>query len=374
MQNRRRYHYENGLLRRAYSQDHYQQDGFYDAIPLAVVTNPSELRDVDQLYRTSVDPSVSAVPDELAKVIDRMAVESDETLQHLSELFGKYEIPIGVLSKLMSLREYHVWFILDDSGSMGTLSDSDHWDSSFMRTKYPNKLSKFSPATRWLELQDRIHLIMEFMVYVKPLKITIEFLNRGNPFTYSYNGEDPREVLATIQGYLDKSFTSYPNGSTPIYGAVNKALRTTEATMVYLFTDGQPTDCGIKELKKMFRNRVDPQLHPVTFVSCTSDDGDVEWMKQVDEEAPWTAEVDDYITEKEEVINKQGKVFPYTIGMWLMCLLCAAINPKDLDALDESTPLTQEALGKLLGRKLTPQEYDLYMKGHCSRRGVCSIC
>jgi hypothetical protein len=83
-------------------------------------------------------------------------------------------------------------------------------------------------------------------------------------------------------------------------------------------------------------------------------------MKEIEEKAPFTSETDDFVSERKEVLHDQGPVFPYTKGLWLMCLLVGAINPYDLDALDESRPLSRFTMSQLLGRDLTPQEYRRY--------------
>ncbi len=43
-----------------------------------------------------------------------------------------------------------------------------------------------------------------------------------------------------------------------------------------------------------------------------------------------------------------------------MCTLVAALNPTDLDALDESVPFTKKTLDNLLGRELSVEEYQRY--------------
>lgn len=80
----------------------------------------------------------------------------------------------------------------------------------------------------------------------------------------------------------------------------------------------------------------------------------------MEEKAPFTSEIDDYVAEKAEVITDQGPAFPYTRGLWLVSQLAAAINPIDLDALDENLPFTKATLDDLLGRKHTEEEYKYY--------------
>lgn len=56
----------------------------------------------------------------------------------------------------------------------------------------------------------------------------------------------------------------------------------------------------------------------------------------------------------------QGKAFPFSFGFWLIGAICAAFNPHDLDALDESAPMTKQTLDNLMGYQMSPQEYQYY--------------
>jgi hypothetical protein len=72
--------------------------------------------------------------------------------------------------------------------------------------------------------------------------------------------------------------------------------------------------------------------------------------------------VDDYGDEREEVMGDQGAGFPFTKGFWLVSQLVAAINPDDLDAIDENVPFTKFSLDNMLGRRHTPEEYHYYFE------------
>ena len=85
----------------------------------------------------------------------------------------------------------------------------------------------------------------------------------------------------------------------------------------------------------MLIHRQDPAGNPMTFLSCTGDDQEAEWMKEVEEVAPYCSESDDFADEREEVLNDQGMALPFTKGFYLVCQLVAAMNPDDLDAMDE---------------------------------------
>ena len=132
--------------------------------------------------------------------------------------------------------------------------------------------------------------------------------------------------------------------------------------MHYLFTDGVPTDKTADEVAQLILSRQSPERNPLTLMSCTNEDSEVEWMKQIEERAPYTSEIDDYQDERREVMTDQGVAFPYTRGFWIISALVAAINPDDLDAMDENLPFSKFTLDELLGRSHTPDEYQYYFE------------
>ena len=67
----------------------------------------------------------------------------------------------------------------------------------------------------------------------------------------------------------------------------------------------------------MLINRPSPERSPFTFMSCTGNDDDVEWMKECEEKAPYCSEFDDYGDESREILKDQGKAFPYSFGLHL---------------------------------------------------------
>lgn len=356
-----KYTYENGILVRE------GQTGPHT--PLAVICDPDELLEAADAYRLYGPFSPFVIPASTTKAIEST---DDDALVHLGTLFGRYEVPIGLLSKLLVLRDYNLVFILDDSGSMENETDlhASDYMSEFMRGRGHPTGSKL---TRWSEQEDRLHLLMEFLCWIPTGKITIGFLNRSHKLVLRGCADTPRpyplECLDTARRFIQQTFAIRPCGQTPIWTRLEEAPSLNTKTMTYLFTDGVPTDASIQELKRYISQRASPDLNPLTLVSCTAEDDEVAWMREVDEEAPFVAEIDDYATERGEVMSKQGEGFPYSKGMWIMCLLVAAIHPHDLDALDEAKPLTLEALSELMGRLLTREEYALYM----SRRPVQGI-
>ncbi len=88
----------------------------------------------------------------------------------------------------------------------------------------------------------------------------------------------------------------------------------------------------------------------MTFVSCSDKDDQVEWMKDADElVVMYCSKSDDFKDESLKVLSDQGAPLPFTKGFHLICTLVAAMNPDDLDAMDESVPFTKQTLDILLG-------------------------
>lgn len=81
----------------------------------------------------------------------------------------------------------------------------------------------------------------------------------------------------------------------------------------------------------------------------------------MDNLALYVAEIDDFKSERREVLQNQGAAIPFSKGFWLLCQLAGAINPDDLDNMDEKKPFSKTALSNLMGRQLTDQEFQYYL-------------
>ena len=65
--------------------------------------------------------------------------------------------------------------------------------------------------------------------------------------------------------------------------------------------------------------------------------------EDIEEVAPYCSEFDDFENEVKEIRADHGHFLPYTPVIHLALQLVAAMFPNDLDALDESVPLTKRA-------------------------------
>jgi len=256
-------------------------------------------------------------------------------------------------------------FIIDDSGSMQMNSDT------------VNPITRKN-NTRWEEAHQRLKEMIEILAYVPFNQIGIEFLNRKDRVTLKRtNGMTPDVFLQGAIEQIDAQFARGPSGTTPALEKLQESFLRGQGVSIarYFFGDGLPNGGrrAISEIVRIVRNRQDAAMNPLTFISCTNEDEAVEWMKDCEEVAPFCSESDDYGDESREVLEDQGEALPYTRGFWLICQLVAAMNPDDLDAMDESVPFTKNTLDNLLGIKHNEESYryyfDAFVRNQQNRRG-----
>eukprot|EP00934_Nitzschia_sp_Nitz4_P008227 Nitzschia sp. Nitz4//scaffold28_size193895//117715//118950//NITZ4_001667-RA/size193895-processed-gene-0.229-mRNA-1//1//CDS//3329545988//8217//frame0 len=281
-------------------------------------------------------------------------MQPDEMVDELGNVLAKYEVPMGLMNKLMMLSEYQsLEFIIDDSGSMQCTSDTVD-----PITRRPN--------TRWQEAQQRLKEMVEVLAYVPFNQIGIEFLNRPTRVSLTRQGRDPKSFLADAHNQIDQAFATGPRGTTPALEKIQESLVRGQGASIarYFFGDGVPNG-GLRaqqEIVRILKNRQDPSGNPMTFISCTNEDDQVEWMKDAEEIIPYCSESDDFKDESDEVLRDQGAALPYTKGFHLICQLVAAMNPEDLDAMDESVPFTKATLDNLLGIQHNDESYRHYFE------------
>mmetsp|Transcript_16607 Transcript_16607/g.40393 ORF Transcript_16607/g.40393 Transcript_16607/m.40393 type:complete len:458 (-) Transcript_16607:45-1418(-) len=290
-------------------------------------------------------------------------MQPDEMIDQLGQVLAKYEIPIGLCNKLMMLSEYQsLEFIIDDSGSM--LCNTDSFDPV---TK--------QPLTRWKEAHQRLKEMVEIISYVPFQQVGIEFLNRADRLTIKREGRDPKSLMQAAYQQIDAVFKKTPSGTTPALEKIQHSLMRGQGVSIarYFFGDGLPNGGkrAIDEIVKILKNRPEPEMNPITFLSCTNEDAAVEWMKDAEEVCPYCSESDDFVDEANEVLKDQGAALPYSKGFHLICQLVAAMNPDDLDAMDESVPFTKSTLDNLLGVQHNDASYqhyfDCYVKAQMAR-------
>ena len=303
------------------------------------------------------------------------SVGGERTLNELIDLFEHYNIPLGMLQKLLVLQDYNLHFVIDDSGSMTALSDAPmkiahpwvqrgaQWD----RHTHPNQ-----KMTRWQEAENRLHIMIDLIAYLPGVKLKFYFLNNpDDEFVLLNRGQSPQAFAQSAHEAIRQKFQKIvPTYRTPIEKTLRRSFKDAEAdkrlpTMHYLLTDCKPTKRGIteeeaiKDVQKLIDQR-DIRRNPISLLSCTNQDQDVEWLKETEERTKNASETDDFGDESREVATDQGPAFPFTYGLWVISQLVGAINPHDLDAMDENLPFTRFTLSKILGRNISNEEYQYY--------------
>ena len=95
--------------------------------PLAVVTCMADA----QMYAGAtgqefhIAPSATAAMEEMQSPAYQayFEISDGQLFDELSNYFAQYEVPVGLLSKLLELRKYRINIMVDDSGSMMSSTD-----------------------------------------------------------------------------------------------------------------------------------------------------------------------------------------------------------------------------------------------------------
>lgn len=284
-----------------------------------------------------------------------IGVDPDDIVDSLGVVMAKYEVPIGLAKKLIDLSTYdQIEFILDDSGSMTLPTDS--------RDIHGNKMKRKDEAlSRMLEM-------VEVMSYIKTPVIKFRFLNHNNQnvcLELVRRGQSPEDFYMIAKSQIEDMWRQ-PDWkyTTPMRDTMQKSFREGQGKRVvrYIFGDGVPSDRGdpVRDIEKMLMNRKGPKDNPTTFMSCTDKDEETEWMKELEEKAPYCSESDDYKDELHEVKKDQGEAFPFTKGFYIICELVGAMNPDDLDCMDECVPFSKHDYDFLQGYVSEQSDYQNY--------------
>lgn len=262
--------------------------------------------------RASSAPEVSVLTDQ-----ERMA--------RLGKLAVQYELSGGAVCKLRMLEEYDIVIIADDSGSM---------------TQRAHPVPKNDPLamvpSRWNELCQRVMDILQFSTALDKDGIDIYFLNRG----VARNITTPEDAK--------RLFETPPGGSTPLLDTYRLVLRDKSTsnketkTLILIATDGEPN--RKEAFIRFIEGRDSPHLWPTSFMACTDDEEEIEWLNQL-KKAAYIDVLDDYKSEKKEVLAAQNDLIRFTKGDYIVKHLLGAIDP---------------TYGNLDKKRLTPQELSAY--------------
>ncbi|KAJ3248531.1 hypothetical protein HDU78_000179 [Chytriomyces hyalinus] len=243
--------------------------------------------------------------------------QSEEVLRldSFKSLINRHQISKMMAVKLRKLEvKQHT---IDACHDIVIISDN----STSMNTKTANPTNPRAAATtRWEELKVTVQIVTEIAATLDDDGIDVHFLNR-----------DPiRNVFDVLSEKQSRAISES-----------NKKL------LFLIATDGVPTtDMGFDDRLGLWlvlmQERDDAGDTPVVFLLCTDDEKEVGYLNEWDKEIPGVDTVDDYYTERREILAVQGDDFCFSKGDWVCKMLLGAVDD-EIDALDERRVGVMEA-------------------------------
>ena len=145
-------------------------------------------------------------------------------------------------------------------------------------------------------------------------------------------------LSVTSSQQLHDVFASPAAGLTPITPVLQHVLQAKKAIalerklLVVIATDGAPTNpqgqvdtAGLRHVLEAERNT--DRVH-VQFVACTDDNSTVAYLNEWDRQIKNLDVVDDYHSERKEILKAQGSSFKFSFGDYIVKTLLGSIDPE----------------------------------------------
>ena len=257
-------------------------------------------------------------------------------MEVLKPIFDKYNVDDGYREPLLRLlTEKKIIILCDNSGSMG-ITDPDSTKSR-------------------LEHQKEIVMIIVEMILALGEPLNLQFINKGK---VSYNNlQDIETALST-----DVS------GKTPLTSALRNIIYTNYMNpgqvLVLISVDGKPSDVSGEyfiEPTIHFKQTIEYRnpLMRVSFLICTNDKSEVEYLYEIDPVRYNIDLIDNYETEKKKITGHFNHA-TYTIGDHAArYLLGSMIQSNQSDSPASSNDSIQSI-------RLTPDQSDIDTSDHRS--------
>jgi hypothetical protein len=238
-----------------------------------------------------------------SSVID---VQKTAQMIKFEQIASFYEISDYFAQKLLQLKGFDIVIINDDSYSMDT--------------------SLKTGGTRWDEQKNMAKIVTDIAATMDPDGIDHYFLNKGK----FPNIMDAQQVESLFTGTC---------GGTPLCRTLRQVLADKRGILVQkklliiIITDGRPE--SIADFKSILANeRVPAGQVYTTIVACTDEESTMDYLNGWDQSIKRLDVVDDYQSEKVEVLKKQGQDFPFSFGDYVVKTLLGSID-QHIDKLDE---------------------------------------
>jgi hypothetical protein len=235
------------------------------------------------------------------------------------------KLPITLLSMLNELKHQNIYFIIDNNISMLTpLTTSYNGLSAYFKSS-----SKIC-YTRWNETEDNLYLLLEVLSFIHPTSIHISY-DTTDSYFYYYGGYSFDTIYHDLHTLFRKII---PTRETKLPIEKN-FIYSWRSSLVYLFTD----------VEFLYNN-----LIPMTIITsgdCTKTNTNI-------------TSIGSYIHERNKFHTIHGDYVNYTISIWIICVLCSAIHPTQLDL---TNTLSKETIYLLTGTIISDKDYKtIYLK------------
>lgn len=135
-----------------------------------------------------------------------------------------------------------------------------------------------------------------------------------------------------------------PNGYTPLSRVLGTVINNNgpsflgeKKLLILIVTDGEPTDdngrADIAGFKACLQKR--PSNMFTTIVSCTDENETMEYLNNWDRNIPRLDVVDDYRSEKQEIVRVNGPSFRFSFGDYVVKSMLGSVDAS-LDNMDEA--------------------------------------
>jgi len=286
-----------------------------------IILNPlSTISEEMPLYKKpTVISEYTGLPSGSPPIVPAATLERDNTtLDTLRSILGSFQIRPDFLQHLLQLEGYEISLILDDSGSMESDSDAPE----------PPGFKKFSAGNsygyRWTRLEE--------MKYISRILISVATIFDKNGVDLYFLNSGTHNNVTNVEQF-DIICRNLNSGSTPLVSNFHQASGkvSNKKHLIFIITDGQP-DEGVTAFKNALINK--SEYIYVSILACTGDDYAVDYLNDIDETVPNVDCVDDYTSERNEILFVQGTDFPFSYGDYIVKALLGAVDPA-FDLLDE---------------------------------------
>jgi hypothetical protein len=273
-------------------------------VEIAYVTQCSSLRYQLQLASSSIEAIESVQDPSYGDEVGLSEQEVVTNLDQIMSLFDALDIPLGCLSKLMTLKNYHLHILVDNSTTSTLSSKSKYPISMAHEILLARRTEADSPyLTYWEYCESLVHSFVDLLCFVPMRSLRISFTNaprvifldrlaiqiKPKRFQEKFHQKvstaffkaQKRETLAS-----EAPSSSLLTQKTKLYESMKGSFSDSEArgepSLLILFSSGGGISSSeaVDEIKKLTIHRPSPERCPVIFLPI-GETREHAWMRGV---------------------------------------------------------------------------------------------